>query len=143
MKMECMNCHFTFEKEELEKKYNNVCPVCHEKDSYIEEYLMDIKRLSQKLGLYDKEFIESMVKLHNDDPIEYQLKISQFKTQIKQQEEATKRAEEDNKPKCPTCGSTNIEKITIGKKAIGGALFGLFSSDVRKSMHCKNCGYKW
>lgn len=51
--------------------------------------------------------------------------------------------EEDDKPKCPTCGSTNIEKISLGKKAVGGALFGLFSSDVRKSMHCKSCGYKW
>lgn len=49
----------------------------------------------------------------------------------------------DNKPKCPTCGSTNIEKISLTRKAIGGALFGLFSSDVRKTMHCKNCGYKW
>lgn len=49
----------------------------------------------------------------------------------------------DNIPKCPTCGSTNIEKISLTRKAIGGALFGLFSSDVRKTMHCKNCGYKW
>lgn len=22
-------------------------------------------------------------------------------------------------------------------------LFGIFSSDVRKTFHCKNCGYKW
>ncbi len=46
-------------------------------------------------------------------------------------------------PKCPTCQSTNIEKISLTKKAVGGALFGLFSSNVRKTMHCKNCGYKW
>ncbi len=39
---------------------------------------------------------------------------------------------------CPTCNSTNIEKISLTKKAVGGALFGLFSSDVRKTMHCKN-----
>lgn len=48
-----------------------------------------------------------------------------------------------NVPKCPTCNSTNIEKISLTKKAVGGALFGLFSSDVRKMMHCKNCGAKW
>lgn len=46
-------------------------------------------------------------------------------------------------PKCPTCQSPNIEKISAIKKVIGGALFGLFSSDVQKTMHCKNCGYKW
>lgn len=48
-----------------------------------------------------------------------------------------------NIPKCPTCQSTNIEKISLTQKAVGGALFGLFSSNVRKTMHCKNCGYKW
>lgn len=48
-----------------------------------------------------------------------------------------------NVPKCPTCGSTNIEKISFGKKAVGGALFGFFSSDARNSMCCRDCGYKW
>lgn len=51
--------------------------------------------------------------------------------------------QQSNQPKCPTCGSTNIEKISIGKKAFGGMMFGIFSSDVRKTMHCKNCGCKW
>ena len=49
----------------------------------------------------------------------------------------------DNLPKCPTCGSENIEKISNTSKATGGFLFGIFSSDVRKTLHCKNCGYKW
>lgn len=48
-----------------------------------------------------------------------------------------------NVPKCPTCGSTSVEKISLTQKAVGGALFGLFSSNVRNTMHCKNCGYKW
>lgn len=54
--------------------------------------------------------------------------------------------EKDNQnciPKCPTCGSTNVEKISIGKKAVGGAMFGVLSSDIRNTMHCKNCGAKW
>lgn len=46
-------------------------------------------------------------------------------------------------PKCPTCGSPDVEKISLSSKVVGGALFGLFSSNVRKTMHCKNCGYKW
>lgn len=80
-----------------------------------------------------------MIKLKESDPIEYQLKMSQFKTQVEQQN----RVVEDSVPKCPTCGSKNIEKISLTKKAIGGAMFGLFSSNVRKTMCCKNCGYKW
>lgn len=48
-----------------------------------------------------------------------------------------------NIPKCPTCGSTNVEKISTAKKAFGFAMVGLFSSNLGKTMHCKNCGYKW
>ena len=40
-------------------------------------------------------------------------------------------------------GSTNIEKISTSKKVGGAMLFGLLSSDVRNTMHCKNCWYKW
>ena len=50
---------------------------------------------------------------------------------------------ESNKPKCPTCGSTNVEKISTTKKAIGFVAVGVFSSNFGKTMHCKNCGYKW
>lgn len=46
-------------------------------------------------------------------------------------------------PHCPVCNSTNIEKISFGKKAKGSFLFGFLSSDVRKQMHCMDCGYKF
>ena len=49
----------------------------------------------------------------------------------------------DSGPKCPTCGSTKVEKISATKKVLGGAVFGLMSSDVRNTMHCRNCGAKW
>ena len=48
-----------------------------------------------------------------------------------------------NTPKCPTCGSTNVEKISTAKKAFGFAMVGLFSSNLGKTMECRNCGYKW
>lgn len=47
------------------------------------------------------------------------------------------------RPKCPTCNSENVEKISTTKKILGGAMFGLFSSNVRNTMRCRNCGYKW
>lgn len=52
-------------------------------------------------------------------------------------------ANSSNQPHCPTCGSTNIEKISLTSKAVGGAMFGIFSSNIRNSFKCKNCGYKW
>lgn len=48
-----------------------------------------------------------------------------------------------NKPKCPTCNSTNITKISGTKRFVTTGLFGLASSNVGKTMKCKNCGYKW
>lgn len=87
----------------------------------------------------DSSFIEAMDELKSKDIIEFNLKMSQFKSQVNQQ----KATEESNVPKCPTCGSTNIEKISVGKKALGGAMFGIFSSNIRNTMHCKNCGAKW
>lgn len=52
-------------------------------------------------------------------------------------------AQRANVPKCPTCGSTNVERISTAQKAFGFAMVGLFSSNLGKTMHCKNCGYKW
>ena len=124
-----------------EIKSENICPYCGNnlKDTGITD---DDISILWNVSDSDRQFLEAMIELKKNDPIEYQLKMSQFKANLGQQE-SSKKVEEDNRPKCPTCGSTNIEKISLGKKAVGGALFGLFSSNVRKSMHCKSCGYKW
>lgn len=47
------------------------------------------------------------------------------------------------RPTCPTCGSRNVSKISLTSKAIGGAMFGVFSSNIRNTFKCNNCGYKW
>lgn len=135
MKMECTSCHITLDKEELINKFNNVCPMCHEKNSYIEEYIMDIKRISN-----DPDFIQAMTKLHDEDPIEYQLKMSQFKANLKQQESSKVKEEDNNTPHCPYCNSTNTKKITTGSKVAHTALFGIFSMGRNsKQWHCNNC----
>lgn len=46
-------------------------------------------------------------------------------------------------PRCPTCGSTNISKISTTSRMISTGLFGLASSKIGKTMECKKCGYKW
>lgn len=57
--------------------------------------------------------------------------------------EGRKKREEANLPKCPTCSSTNIEKISSFDKAAGAVMFGLFSKTARSQFKCRNCGYKW
>nr|DAJ47615.1 MAG TPA: RNA polymerase II-like protein [Caudoviricetes sp.] len=47
------------------------------------------------------------------------------------------------KPKCPTCGSTNVEKISTLNRAVSIGIVGLASDKIGKQFQCKNCGYKW
>ena len=46
-------------------------------------------------------------------------------------------------PKCPTCGSTNIEKIGGLERGASVVMWGLFSKKINKSFKCKSCGYTW
>ena len=46
-------------------------------------------------------------------------------------------------PTCPTCGSTNIQKISGISRAAHGYMFGLFSKTAKSQFCCKNCGFKW
>ena len=46
-------------------------------------------------------------------------------------------------PKCPTCGSPDIEKISGTSKAVSFALFGIFSNKDKHQFKCKKCGYEW
>ena len=117
---------------------NFECPICKHKlvDTVLtgdeEDELSDITRSAS--------FYDSMIKLKQDNPIEFQLKMAQFKNQVQQQKSVTSSS---NKPKCPTCGSTNIKKISETKRWLSTGLFGLASSNIGKSMCCQNCGYKW
>lgn len=48
-----------------------------------------------------------------------------------------------NKPKCPTCNSTNISKIGFGERATSVVGLGLFSKKINKTFKCNNCKYTW
>lgn len=137
MQKECNVCHMVFSEEDIIKHTgtNDICPVCHTKGSFLEKYIMDIKRISN-----DPDFVQAMTKLHDEDPIEYQLKMSQFKANLGQQESSKKEEEDNNTPHCPYCNSTNIKKITTGSKVAHTALFGIFSmSRNSKQWHCNDC----
>lgn len=53
-------------------------------------------------------------------------------------------AEEDNKPKCPICNSTDLSKISATKKAAKIVTFGIFGmGDNGKTWKCNKCGSKF
>ena len=86
----------------------------------------------------DPSFIQAMDELKQKDIIEFNLKMSQFKSQVSQTQQ-----QEDNTPKCPTCGSTNIEKIGGLERAGSVYMFGIFSKKINKSFKCCNCKFTW
>ena len=85
------------------------------------------------------DFYDAMIKLHDDDIIEYELKMSQFRSQVqaKEAEEERKKAE-DSKPRCPKCGSTNI---TAGQR--GYSFWTGFLGSNKTVNRCSNCGHTW
>lgn len=85
------------------------------------------------------DFYDAMIKLHDDDIIEYELKISQFRSQVqaKEAEEERKKADE-SKPRCPKCGSTSI---TAGQK--GYSILTGFLGSNKTVNRCSNCGHTW
>ena len=50
---------------------------------------------------------------------------------------------EQNVPRCPTCGSTNLVKYGAGARAISGFVFGRLSVEGRAQWQCKNCNHMW
>lgn len=50
---------------------------------------------------------------------------------------------QSNAPKCPTCGSTNIKKISTFNRAISIGTLGLLSGKIGKNYECLNCKSKW
>ncbi len=116
------------------KENNYICEVCGAQ-------VMDLSILSSDFSIIvnvsdDPQFLKSMIDLNEKDPIEYQLKLSQFKTQVQQQENS--RAQAANTVKCPRCGSTNI---TAGQR--GFSLLTGFVGSGKTVNRCANCGHKW
>jgi len=58
-------------------------------------------------------------------------------------EEEKREEAQKNIPRCPTCNSENIKKISGMRRAFHGYAFGIFSKTAFSQFECQNCGYKW
>lgn len=117
-------------------------PICFKCNGILEDTLLsDMEADVIMLSVDDFQFLKSMVELKENDIIEYAIRYQELlNSQLRKG-----RAERDarNIPKCPTCNSTNIEKISTASKVAGAVAVGILSSNVRNTFKCKNCGYKW
>lgn len=85
---------------------------------------------------WNRELLDAMIELKQKDIIEYESKMSQFRTQVAQMKAAAEL--EKNKIKCPKCKCTDIGTTTRGFSLV----FGLMGSGKPMNV-CKKCGYKW
>lgn len=124
------------------KKEIDDCPICHKKLKSIEFPENDLKILTSLS--HNPKLYQSMIALYNQDIVEYELKMSQFRTQYEQQESIKQiQEEEKNKPKCPHCNSTHIQKISTTERAASVIGFGILSKKIGKSFKCLDCKYTW
>ena len=84
----------------------------------------------------DMDLYYVIVELKKKNPVEYNLKMAQFRSL----EEQKKSAKLNNISHCPHCKSTNLKKIgTLGRTA-SISFFGLVNKKISKQWHCNNCG---
>lgn len=114
---------------ETESKNNKVKPVVSTAD------LQSHEALREKY-VYSSEHFSK--KAYND-MLEYDRKE---RKRLQEYWDTAGRSEQP-KPKCPTCGSTDLRKVSVGAKAVSVGLFGIFSQKVKKTWHCNSCGYEW
>ena len=51
--------------------------------------------------------------------------------------------EQGRVPKCPTCKSNSIQKMSGVERGASIYTFGIFSKKINKTFKCQNCGYTW
>lgn len=114
-----------------------ICPDCQSNLVDIDFPALDFIILSKISDSTD--FYDAMIKLHDDDIIEYELKMSQFRSQVEAQEaEEERKKAEESKPRCPKCGSTSIATVNKGYSLLTG-----FLGSGKPMNVCQSCGHKW
>lgn len=126
--------HFVFKpKDDIE-----ICPSCKQGKLVDSPLTFEEFELIDDVSDSNRQFLEAMIKLKQDDIIEYQLKLQQFKTQLQQEESIKRQQSEQSKVRCPKCGCADIGVANRGYSLVWGFIGSGKSMNV-----CKNCGHKW
>ena len=133
----CVYCGKTYNRDECEqimikKEPFTECPFCGTKyDQPVTECTAKVRKKDKcGFGYQTIDDAEEIIKMNEEK-------------ERKQAEMLECELEHPNIPKCPTCGSTNIHKISTTRKVAGAIGFGLLSRTAKSQFECKNCGYKW
>ncbi len=112
------------------------CPKCGEDTLLVTSMTDEEFCILCKVAPKNNELRNLMIDLKEKDPIEYQLKMSQFRVQVQQQKNS--KTQSANTVKCPKCGCTDIGVANRGYSIVWGFIGSGKSMNV-----CKKCGHKW
>lgn len=79
----------------------------------------------------------------------HQVKLKSYTEQTHKQiqqilkEDADEQHRINNDPKCPTCGSYNVKRISHMRRAAHAMTIGILSTTARSQFECLSCSYKW
>lgn len=150
MVLYCKKCGYVFGEGYVPRLVEKgICPVCKNKLYKTQEGTNYFRsRIERSMPTW-----EDVVRHKYLKNITLDTETSERRSNIeqkKQQDELRKLKGNSSKteekkfiPKCPTCQSANIKRISGTSKVFSVAMFGLFSQKVKKTFHCNNCGYEW
>lgn len=123
-----------FDQENL----TDTCPVC-KTAGLIETNITDEElRTIGEASNYNLQLLTAMRELKDRDIIEYELKMSQFRSNVSNTAKPEPAPQVDNRLKCPKCGSTSISTTARGANGFWG-----FVGASKTVNRCGSCGYTW
>ena len=142
----CKNCGFVSTECEAQK---GICPVCKSKLFKTQEGAGYFVGRTEKTMPTWEDVVRHRYLKNIALDTEKSAKRSKIE-QNKQQEElrklknnSSKNEGKNFKPKCPTCGSTNVKLIGSGERTLSIITLGLLSKKINKSFKCLDCKYTW
>lgn len=164
----CPKCGFPIQKYMEENNLNDfehvkICPVCGNTNGSTVPDILPTVFKCKKCGhavvqtdiprkgfhkLYtlenERDFMASIANKYGNNQFSYEMYDKWVRElHIKSNSTTTQSHQQKPVPKCPTCGSTDLRKITATEKATSSVLFGLFGNKRKKQFHCNSCGYEW
>lgn len=132
----CLQCG-----KEISDNTITTCPFCNcidllDKNSY-DSIILNYKNASNsaKQMFYNDPTFIKMMSYHPD----------LFKRELPKQtyHNTQPTPTPQNIPRCPTCGSTNIRRISTLDRAVSVGILGIFGGKIGKNYECLNCKAKW
>lgn len=99
---------------------------------------MGIEKLREKRKLYDQ---------YKNDIEKYKQEVIRYEISEEKHNEAIRQYGKDSKKikgiVCPTCGSSNVQKIGTLERTTSVVGMGIASKKINKTFKCNKCGYTW